>query len=105
MLVRGVLVEPGKPPLEAELETKYLSEVIGANRIILRPFKDREVGAVCREDYQNDEGGLKYNRTIGSIFRSVAIYGPMFVTALEVDGSLLPLSDDQVKLYLKLLSK
>lgn len=105
MLVRGVLVEPGKPPLEAEIETQYMNEVIGEHRVLIRPFKDREVGGIVREDYSSDATGLKYNRSIGSFFKSVAVYGPMFVAALEVDGSLLPLNDDQVKQYLKILSK
>lgn len=105
MMVRGVLVEPGKPPLEAEIDTRYLTQVIGEKRLLLRPFKDREVGIVCCEDYGNENAGLQYNRTIGSIFRSVTIYGNMFVAGLEVDGSLLSLNDQQVKLYLKQLAK
>lgn len=105
MIVRGVIVEPGKPPIEAELDTKYFSEIIGENRVLVRPFKDRDVGIVCREDYASDESGLKYNRTIGSIFKSVSFYGNMFVAAVDVDGSLLSLDDKQVKQYLKLLAK
>ncbi len=105
MMVRGVLVEPGKPPLEAEIDTQYLSQVIGEKRLLVRPFKDREVGIVCCEDYADESSGLQYNRTIGSIFKSVSIYGNMFVAGLDVDGSLLPLNDQQVKLYLKQLAK
>lgn len=105
MMVRGVLVEPGKPPLEAEIDTQYLSQVISERRLLLRPFKDRNVGIVCCEDYGNENAGLKYNRTVGSIFRSVTIYGNMFVAGLDVDGTLLPLDDQQVKLYLKQLAK
>lgn len=105
MMIRGVLVEPGKPPLEAEIDTQYLSQVIGEKRLLVRPFKDREVGIVCCEDYANESAGLEYNRTIGSIFRSVTIYGPMFVAGLEIDGTLEPLTDQQVKQYLKQLAK
>lgn len=105
MMVRGVLVEPGKPPLEAEIDTQYLSQVIGEKRLLLRPFKDREVGIVCSENYADESAGLDYNRTIGNIFRNVTIYGNMFVAGLDVDGSLLPLNDQQVRLYLKQLAK
>lgn len=105
MMIRGVLVEPGKPPLEAEIDTQYLSQVIGEKRLLVRPFKDRNVGIVCCEDYADESAGLQYNRTIGSIFRSVSIYGNMFVAGLDVDGTLLPLDDQQVRLYLKQLAK
>ena len=105
MMVRGVLVEPGKPPLEAEIDTQYLAQVIGEKRQLVRPFKDREVGIVCCEDYADESAGLEFNRTIGNIFRNVTIYGNMFVAGLDVDGSLLSLNDQQVRLYLKQLAK
>ncbi|MBO4290627.1 MAG: hypothetical protein J5898_01820 [Lachnospiraceae bacterium] len=105
MFVRGVMVEPGEPPKEAEIDTQNLSWIIGEKRLLLRPFKDRNVGAVCDENYASDGTGLKYNRSIGGLFHSTAIYGNMFIAGLEVDGSLLPLNDQQIKLYLKLLSK
>jgi len=105
MFVRGVICEPGKPAMEAEIDTQFLSQIIGENRVMLRLFKDREVGAVCNDSYNTDQTGLTFNRSIGSIFRSTAIYGTFFVAGLEVDGSLLSLNDQQIKLYVKQLSK
>ena len=46
MIVRGIICEPGKPPMEAEVETTLLGTVMGENRLLLRPFKDRNVGVV-----------------------------------------------------------
>ena len=72
---------------------------------MLRPFKDRNVGVVVSENYANGDTGLEHNRSVGGLFKSITIYGNMFVAGLEVDGSLLSLSDQQVKLYTKQLAK
>ena len=105
MIVRGIICEPGKPPMEAEVETQLLSTVMGENRLLLRPFKDRNVGVVVNENYANDSTGLEHNRSVGGLFKSITIYGNMFVAGLEVDGSLLSLNDQQIKLYMKQLSR
>lgn len=105
MIIRGVLCEVGKPPVEAEIDTQYLDLVVGANRMLIRPFKDRNVGILVNENYESDRMGLKYNRSVGSLFKSVSIYGNLFVAALDVDGSLLSLNDQQMKLYLKQLAR
>ena len=105
MIVRGIICEPGKPPMEAEVETTLLGTVMGENRLLLRPFKDRNVGVVVNENYASDGTGLEYNRNVGGLFKSVSIYGNFFVASLDVDGSLLPLNDQQIKLYMKQLSR
>lgn len=105
MIVRGLIVEPGKPPIEAEVDTAYLPQIIGEKRMLIRPFKDRNVGIVVNENYESGNTGLEHNRSVGSLFKSTTIYGNMFVAGLEVDGSLLPLNDQQVKLYMKQLAK
>ena len=105
MIVRGIICEPGKPPIEAEIDTSFLGQIIGDRRLLLRPFKDRNVGLVVSEDYANGSTGLPMNRSVGGLFKSVTIYGNIFCAGLEVDGSLLPLNDQQIKLYTKQLSK
>ena len=105
MIVRGIICEPGKPPIEAEIDTQFLSQIMGDNRLLLRPFKDRTVGVVVSENYADDSTGLQLNRNVGGLFKSVTIYGNMFVASLDVDGSLLPLNDQQIKLYTKQLAK
>ena len=105
MIVRGVIVEPGKPPMEAEVDTQLLPQAVGDRRQIIRPFKDRNVGAVVSEGYESGDSGLPYNRSVGSLFKSTTIYGTFFVAGLEVDGSLLSLNDQQLKLYLKQLAR
>lgn len=105
MIVRGVIVEAGKPPMEAEVDTQFLPQAIGEKRMLIRPFKDRNVGAVVNENYESGATGLPHNRSVGSLFKSTTIYGNFFVAGLEVDGSLLSLNDQQIKLYLKQLGK
>ncbi|MBR6477525.1 MAG: hypothetical protein IKS85_03665 [Lachnospiraceae bacterium] len=105
MIVRGIICEPGKPPIEAEIDTSFLGEIMGDNRLLLRPFKDRNVGVVVNENYANDSTGLQLNRSVGGLFKSTTIYGNMFCAGLEVDGSLLSLNDQQIKLYMKQLAK
>lgn len=105
MIVRGIICEPGKPPMEAEIDTQFLGQIIGESRLLLRPFKDRNIGVVVNENYSNGNTGLTLNRSIGGLFKSVTIYGNMFCAGLEVDGSLLPLNDQQIKLYTKQLAK
>lgn len=105
MIVRGIICEPGKPPMEAEVDTQFLGTIMGDNRLLLRPFKDRNIGVVVNENYANGSTGLELNRSVGGLFKSVTIYGNMFVAGLEVDGSLLPLNDQQIKLYMKQLGK
>ncbi|MBO5986139.1 MAG: hypothetical protein J6X14_08270 [Lachnospiraceae bacterium] len=105
MIVRGIICEPGKPPMEAEVDTQFLGTIMGDNRLLLRPFKDRNVGVLVNENYANGNTGMEHNRNIGGLFKSVSIYGNMFVAGLEVDGSLLSLSDQQIKLYMKQLAK
>ena len=105
MIVRGIICEPGKPPMEAEVDTTRLGAVMGDKRLLLIPFKDRNDGVVVSENYADDSTGLEFNRSVGGLFKSVTIYGIMFVASLDVDGSLLPLNDQQIKLYMKQLSR
>ena len=105
MIVRGIICEPGKPPIEAEIDTQFLGQIMGDSRLLLRPFKDRNIGVVVNENYASDSTGLEHNRSVGGLFKSVTIYGNMFVAGLEVDGSLLSLNDQQIKLYMKQLAK
>ena len=105
MTVRGIICEPGKPPIEAEIDTQFLGQIIGESRLLLRPFKDRNIGVVVNENYANGSTGLTLNRSVGGLFKSTTIYGNMFTAGLEVDGSLLSLNDQQIKLYMKQLAK
>lgn len=95
-LLRIVMVEPGLPAYESEIENRLeaLQRAVGGNMEITSPFY-REDGTVI---VSNDEAkliGMPGNRTIGGRLYA----GPFFLVGDDRNGELQSLTDEQVEKY------